>query len=64
MPINELAARLGDSFIRCHRSYLVGLKHLSRITKSDVVLTCGTVIPLSRRLYADVNKVLIKWITA
>lgn len=53
--INELEKQLGDSFVRSHRSYLVGLRHVTRITKTDVILDNGDLIPLSRRMYMDVN---------
>lgn len=52
---------LGDGFIRCHRSYIVGLKYIKRITKTDVILDNGIVIPLSRRLYDGVNRAFIKY---
>jgi DNA-binding LytR/AlgR family response regulator len=60
-PISELEQQLNDSFVRCHRSYIVGLKYVDKITKTDVILDDGGVIPLSRRLYNDVNKALIKY---
>jgi DNA-binding LytR/AlgR family response regulator len=65
MPISELEQQLTEScsdsaFARCHRSYIVGLKYVDMITKTDIVLDNGANIPLSRRLYNEVNKTLIK----
>jgi Response regulator of the LytR/AlgR family len=57
--IGDIETKLGDGFVRCHRSYIVGLDHVSRITKTDVILDGGKAIPLSRRLYADVNRAFI-----
>lgn len=57
--INDLEKQLDDSFVRSHRSYLVGLRHITRITKTDVILDDGTLIPLSRRMYAEVNQKFI-----
>lgn len=57
--INDLEKRLDESFVRCHRSYLVGLRHITRITKTDVILDNGDVIPLSRRMYTEVNQKFI-----
>ena len=51
--------KLDTSFVRSHRSYLVGLRHITRITKTDVILDNGTSIPLSRRMYAEVNQKFI-----
>ena len=62
MPISELEQQLVRSdFTRCHRSYIVGLKYVDRITKTDIILDNGEAVPLSRRLYNDVNKALIKY---
>ena len=57
--INDLEKQLDDSFVRSHRSYLVGLRHITRITKTDVVLDNDNLIPLSRRMYAEVNQKFI-----
>ena len=61
MPIHELEGQLGENFVRCHRSYIVGLKYISKITKTDVVLEGGRGAPLSRRLAAEVNRTLIAY---
>lgn len=61
MPIYELEQQLGDNFARCHRSYIIGLKYVDKITKSDIVLDNGITVPLSRRLYNEVNKALIRY---
>lgn len=59
--ISEMEKYVGTAFIRCHRSYVVGLRHISRITKTNVVLDNGKVIPLSRRLYTDINLAFIAY---
>ena len=61
MPIYALEKLLDESFIRCHRSYMAGLKHIVKITKTDVILDNNQAIPLSRRLYEDVNKAFIRY---
>ena len=63
MPTYKLEQQLGAGFVRCHRSYLVGMRHVSKITKTDVVLDNGKAIPLSRRLYGGVNEVFIEFIS-
>ena len=57
--INDFEKQLNDSFVRCHRSYLVGIRHISKITKTDVILDSGEMLPLSRRLYGEVNQKFI-----
>ncbi len=59
--IGEAQALLSDAFIRCHRSYLVNLQAVKSITKNDVVLDNDTKVPLSRRLYGDVNQAFIRY---
>ncbi len=61
LSISELEAQLGEGFVRCHRSYLVGLKYISRISKTDIILDNGVSIPLSRRLYEQVNQAFIQY---
>lgn len=49
------------AFLRCHRSYLVGLRHVQAITRTDVLLENGQAIPLSRRLYHAVHQAFIRY---
>ena len=63
MPISKIEKMLGEGFVRCHRSYLVGLKHISRISKSEVILDSGKVLPLSRSAAAIVHKAFISYYT-
>jgi len=46
----ELMQELGDdeSFFQPHRSYLVNLNFVQRVTKSEMILTGGKTIPISR----------------
>jgi DNA-binding LytR/AlgR family response regulator len=48
-------------FIRCHRSYIVGLAYISKIGTSELELDGGEKIPISRRMYADTNLAFIKY---
>ena len=63
MPISEIEKLLGDGFIRSHRSYLVGLKHIARLSKTDVILDNGKTLPLSRNAAAAVHKAFISYYT-
>ena len=47
-------------FVRCHRSYIVGLKHIKNISKTDIVLDSGAKIPLSRNRCNAVNRAFIR----
>ena len=63
MSISEIEKMLGEGFVRCHRSYLVGLKHISRISKAEVILDSGKVLPLSRSAAPVVHKAFITYYT-
>ncbi len=46
-------------FIRVHRSFLVASSAIENYSFKDVVLKDGTIIPLGRRYYNDIKKVLL-----
>lgn len=48
-------------FIRCHRSYIVGLRYIKRIGTNQLELDNGKVIPISRRQYSKTNMAFIKY---
>ena len=37
------------NFVRIHRKYIINRQFIKEITSSEVVLTCGTVLPIARR---------------
>lgn len=58
--IGEVADGLDASlFIRPHRSYVVGLRFVQQIGKSELLLDNGTRIPVSRRKYGEINRAFI-----
>ena len=63
MPISEIEKLLGNGFVRCHRSYLVGLKHIARLSRTEVILDSGKILPLSRSAAATVHKAFISYYT-
>lgn len=59
MRLSDLEAKLGVEFFRCHRSFLVGMKHVRRIAREAMVLTNGVEVPLSRKLFHAANRAFI-----
>ncbi|MCD8023172.1 MAG: LytTR family DNA-binding domain-containing protein [Lachnospiraceae bacterium] len=51
--------RLSDRFFKTHRSYLVALPRIRRISRTCVTLDDKTEIPLARGLYDSVNRAFI-----
>lgn len=60
ISISELESKLGKDFIRVHRSYLVNLEQIKKIAKTEISMENGSVVPLSRRKYTDVNMAFIR----
>lgn len=63
MPISELAKLLGEAFIRCHRSYLVNLEHIARLSRTEVFLDSNKTLPLSRSAAPLVHKAFVSYYT-
>ena len=57
--ISAFEQKLSDDFYRIHRSYLVSLKHITRISRTSVNIG-KTELPLSRGKYDDINRAFIK----
>lgn len=57
--LGEFEQELDERFVRLGRSYIVNLTCVRRITRTDVVLTDGSVIPLPRGQYDALNRAII-----
>lgn len=47
---------LGDGFVYTHRSYVVNIEHIKRISKTEIVLDNDITVPVSRRMFDEVNR--------
>lgn len=63
MGISSMKNILPEEFIFCHRSYIVNLRYVRSIGKSEIALDSGKNLPLSRRLYKEVNDRFIGFYT-
>jgi len=61
MRISDMENLLGEGFFKCHRSYIVSMKYVKRVTKTAMVLNDGQEIPLSRSLYDAANQAFINY---
>lgn len=61
LSMSQLEQVLGDDFFRCHRSYIAGLKHVCRVSRSGIQLDNGKELPVSRKLYDRANQAFIKY---
>lgn len=58
-PISVFENKVSDDFYRIHRSYLVSLKYITRISRTSVTIGSAT-LPLSRGKYDDINRAFIE----
>lgn len=59
--LHELEEELDDSFYKIHRSYVVNLRFVKKVTKTAVTLKEGQELPLSRKAYEGLNQALIRY---
>lgn len=61
--INDLEERLKDnSFLRCHRAFLVNPKYVKELTKDAIYLEYNYTIPVSRLRSVDVRNHIINYL--
>lgn len=60
--ISELEGELpGDVFVKCHRCYLCNLGNVKQILQDSVLFDNGGSVPVSRRMYRDLNRSFIAY---
>lgn len=60
--IGVLEKRLqGKGFCRCHKSYLINLKHVDTYNRQEVILDNGDKIILAKRRYEDFTKEVLSY---
>ncbi len=62
MSLSDIEKELDEGFLRCQRSFVVGLKHIKKTTKALVILTDDTEIPISRGMFKTINEEIIKYL--
>lgn len=61
MRISDMEKLLGDGFFKCHRSYIVSMRYVRRVTRTAIMLEDDREIPLSRNLYDAANQAFIQY---
>ena len=57
--LKEFEALLDERFYRAGRSFIINLNVIERVTKTDIYLAGGTVLPLPRGQYEPINRAII-----
>ncbi len=56
-PLSDFEDQLTEyGFLKPHRSYLVNYRFISNISKSEITLTSGDILPLSRRKVDEIRQ--------
>lgn len=58
--LGDFEKELDDRFCRVGRSMILNLKYVRRVTKTEVHLSDGTVLPLPRGAYEPLNRAIIQ----
>ena len=59
--IENLETKLGDHFFRCHRSYLINLKHLKGYKNGTAYMDNGKEVPVSRLRSKEFSRVVLQY---
>ena len=54
--MRDIIAKLPESFLRCHNSYLVNSERVVTVRSTEIVLTSGAKIPISKRYAKEVRE--------
>lgn len=60
--LSDIERELDERFFRTGRSFIVNLNHILKVSKTDVYLKGGEVIPLPRGAYEALNRALIRYL--
>ena len=63
VSLYEMESKLSGDFVRLHRGCIVNLRYVKKITRTDVTLDSGITLPVSRRMYTEVNRAMMKYLT-
>ena len=59
--LGEFEGELDERFCRVGRGMILNLQYVQRVTKNDVYLSDGTVLPLPRGAYEPLNRAIIAY---
>ena len=62
ISLARFSEQLDDTFLKVHRSYVVSLKYIRKITRKEITMQGGGEIPFRRGMYDDVHGALVKYL--
>lgn len=58
----RFSEQLDETFFKVHRSFVVGLKDIVKITRTEITMSNGAAVPISRGMYDGVHAALVKYL--
>jgi DNA-binding LytR/AlgR family response regulator len=58
--IGQILKELDSDFYQVHRSFIINLNFIEKINKTDLILSNGLSVPVSRNKYQSLNEVFIR----
>lgn len=62
MAFGAFCRELDETFFKTHRSFVAGLKYIRKITRTDITMSNGDTIPISRGMYDEIHTALVKYL--
>ncbi len=61
--LDDIQNELDESFLRCHKSYLVNMNRIKEFLIEEVCLTSGVLIPISQKRYSQAKTEYLQYFT-
>ncbi len=62
IALSKFQKELDQTFMKVHRSFVVNLKYIQKIGRTELTMQNGDTIPISRGMYETVHTALIKYL--
>ena len=62
--LERLLAEQSGAFYRIHRTCVIHLSHVERISRKEVTMEGGTVLPIARGKWEGLNRAYLAWYRA
>lgn len=62
IKLSEIADKLPDNFVRCHKSFFVNMRFVSRLERYKFLLKGNREIPISRKCSADTKRIFLEFL--
>ena len=62
-PLSKIETDIGRPFLRCNRSYLVNMNHVSEIGEHSIIMSNGVSVPISNRSRNEVREAYADFIS-